>query len=245
MSSSNPILNNNNIYEQSYSITEGPMTAAGTMNKLFILSLIMMAGAAAVYYQFSLQRIDFVNLISIIGIFVGLICAVAIAFKQSLTPYLAPVYAFSQGAVLSGISCFLESEFHGIVIQAVSHTFIVVFSVAILFRLGIIKATEKFKAVIFAATSAIFLFYLITFLISLFGINISYYYSSSNLSITINIAIALIAAFNLVIDFDFIEKGVNLPLPKTYEWYGAFGLLVTILWIYIEILRLLAKSKRR
>lgn len=244
MKSSNPILNNS-VLEKTYDLTAKPMTVAGTMNKLLILAAIMLVGAAAVLYQFSLNHYDFISMIMIAGIIVGFVCAIVIAFKNDLTPYIAPVYAFSQGAVLSGISCFMEKELPGIVIEAVSMTFIVVFAMAILFRLGLIKATAKFKAVIFVATASIFLFYLISFVMALFGMHVAYFSSTSNISIAVNVAIAIIAALNLIIDFDFIEKGVQTPLPSIYEWYGAFGLLVTILWLYIEILRLLSKLKRR
>ncbi len=245
MKSSNPILNDR-VLEQSYAVTEMPMTVTGTMNKLLLLSLIMIISAAAVFYQFTLQRYDFVNIIMIASIAVGFICAIVIAFKPDLTKYLSPVYAFSQGAVLSGISCFLESEFHGIVIQAISLTLMVVLVMAVLFRAGIIRATEKFRAVIFVATLSIFLFYLVSFIISFFGVNIPYFSLeyTNNISLVINIAIAVIAALNLIIDFDFIDRGVKTPLPSSFEWYGAFGLLVTIVWLYIEILRLLARINR-
>ena len=244
MRSSNPILNDR-VLEQAYPVTELPMTVAGTMNKLFLLALIMLAGAGAVVYQFFLQHYDYVNIIMLTGIIVGFVCAIVLAFKNNLTKYLAPIYAFSQGAVLAGISCFFEAEMPGIVIQAVTLTFLTVLLMAVLFRLGLIKATEKFKSVIIIATMSIFVFYLVGFIVSLFHVNFPYFYSTSNISIVINVAIAVIAALNLIIDFDFIEKGVNAPLPSSYEWYGAFGLLVTILWLYIEILRLLARTRRR
>ena len=244
MKSSNPILSDN-VLEQTYALTERPMSISGTMNKLLILSLIMIIGAAAVFYQFSLQHYDFVNMIMTAGIIVGFICAIIIAFKTDLTKYLAPVYAFSQGAVLSGISCFFEKVYPGIVIQAISMTLIAVFSMAMLFKIGAIKATEKFKAVIFIATLAIMIFYIVSFIMSFFGVLPPYFYSSSILSIVVNVVIAVIAALNLIIDFDFIERGVQTPLPSSFEWYGAFGLLVTILWLYIEILRLLSKLRDR
>ncbi len=244
MKSSNPIFKDS-IYSQSYAITERPMTVAGTMNKLLILSLVMILGAGAVYYQFSLGHIDFVNMLITGGIIAGLIFAIIIAFNQKSTPYLAPLYAFAQGAALSGISCLFEASFPGIVVQAISMTFLAVFAMAVLYRAGLIRATEKFRAVIFTATVAIFIFYLISFVLSFFNVNVPYFYVNSPLNIGINIAIAIIAALNLIIDFDFIEKGVRTPLPSLYEWYGAFGLLVTILWLYIEILRLLARTRSR
>lgn len=244
MKSSNPILRDN-VFENAYAIADRPMTIGGTMNKLLLLSLVMLLSAAAVYYQFSLKHFDYVNIMMIAGIIIGFICAIVIAFKVNSTPYLAPVYAFSQGAALSAISCFFEASFPGIVIQAISMTFIVVFIMAALYKMNLIKATERFRAVLFTATLAIAVFYLIAFILTFFNVNIPYFTSTSDLSIGINIAIACIAALNLIIDFDFIEKGVSAPLPSIYEWYGAFGLLVTVLWLYIEILRLLARIRQR
>lgn len=244
MKSSNPILRDS-ILEEGYSITERMMTVTGTLNKLLILTVIMLVGALAVFYQFYLQHYDFVNSIMIAGCIVGLVTAVIIAFNKKLTPYLAPIYAFSQGAVISGISCFFEAAMPGIVMQAASITLIVLFSLAFLYKTGAIKATEKFKSVIFAATFAIFIFYIISFILFLFHVNVPYFTSTSIISIVINAAIAVIAALNLIIDFDFIERGVRTPLPAVFEWYGAFGLLVTILWLYVEILRLLSRLRNR
>jgi len=233
------------IYEKAYALTEKPMTVSGTMSKLLILSFVMIIAAAAVYYQFSLGRYDFVHTMMITGIIASLILAIIISFKQDSAPYLAPLYAFSQGAVISGISCFFEKAYDGIVMQAISITFIVVFSMALLFKTGVIRATEKFRSVIFVTTLAIMIFYLISFVLMLLGINVAYFTSTSPVAIGVNVIIAGIAALNLIIDFDFIERGVQAQLPSYFEWYGAFGLLVTILWLYIEILRLLARARNR
>ena len=244
MKSSNPIFRDSAL-ENVYQLSERPMTVSGTMNKLLLLSLIMMAGAGAVYYQFSLQHYDFVHMLMIIGLVVSVVLAFIIAFKQNTAPYLAPIYAFAQGSLLSGISCFFEAAAPGIVIQAISMTFIVVFAMAFLFQIGAIRADEKFKSVILIATLAIGLFYLISILLSFFHVEIPYFSSVSTTAIVINAVIAVIAALNLIIDFDFIQKGVSTALPAMYEWYGAFGLLVTILWLYLEILRLLMRLRDR
>ncbi len=244
MKSTNPIFNES-VYEQAYALTEKPMTVAGTMNKLLILSLIMMISAAAVYYQFSMGRYDFVNILIWIGLIVGLVLGIAIPFMKDKSQYLAPIYAFAEGALISGISCFFEKMYEGIVTQAISVTFLVVFSMAILYRTGIIKATQKFRAVILTATLAIGIFYLISIVLLLFKVNVPYFYNNSTLAITVNIVIALIAALNLIIDFDNIDRGVNAHLPSYFEWYCSFGLLVTIVWLYIEILRLLARTRSR
>ncbi len=244
MKTSNPFLRDN-VLENVYPTYEKTMSVSGTINKLLFLTLIMLAAVFAVYYQFSLGHIDYVNILMTVGIIVSLVCAVVIAFVNKLTPYLAPVYAFSQGAVLSGISCFFEKTYPGIVIQAVSITFLVLLTMIVLFKSGLIKVTNKFLSSLFIATSAIAIFYLFAYIISLFNVTIPYFDSGSNLSIVINAAIAVIAALNLVADFDFIEKGSSSGLPAVYEWYGAFGLLVTLLWLYLEILRLLARTMKR
>ncbi len=244
MKSSNPIFRDN-VLEKAYSLSERPMTVSGTMNKLLVLSLIMMASASAVIYQFSLQHFDFVNMLMVVGLVVSLVLSFIIVFKQNTAPYLAPIYAFAQGALLSGISCLFEAAAPGIVIQAISMTLIVVFSMAILFKIGAITATEKFKSTILIATVAIAIFYLIAIVLSFMNIGIPYFTSTSSLAIIVNVVIAIIAALNLIIDFDFIQKGVASALPSQYEWYGAFGLLVTILWLYLEILRLLMRLRDR
>ena len=244
MKSTNPIFNEN-VYEQSYALTERPMTVAGTMNKLLILSLIMLVSAAAVYYQFSLGRYDFVNILTWAGVIIGLVLGIAIPFMKDKSPYLAPIYAFAEGAFISGISCFFEKMYSGIVTQAISVTFLFVFAMAVLYRVGLIKATEKFRAVIFTATLAIGLFYLISIILFFFKVNVPYFYSNSSLAIGVNVVIALVAALNLIIDFDNIDNGVRANLPSYFEWYCSFGLLVTIVWLYIEILRLLSKLRSR
>lgn len=244
MKSSNPILRDS-IYQGTYALSERPMTVAGTMNKLMLLSVIMLAAAAAVYYQFSLHHYDFVQLMLIAGSIVGLITAIIIGFQTKAAPYLSPVYAFAQGAAISALSCFFESSFPGIVIQAMSLTFIVVLAMAVLFRTGLLRATEKFKAIVLTATLAIAIFYIISFILMLFHVNIPYFTSNSPVAIGVNVIIAAFAALNLIIDFDFIEKGSRAPLPSVFEWYGAFGLLVTILWLYVEILRLLSRFRSK
>ncbi len=244
MRSSNPFLRDG-VSVDTFALNDRPMSLNGTLNKLLILSLVMIAAAAAVFYQFSMKHFDYVNIMLIVGVIVGIVSVVVIAFNHKSTPYLAPVYAFSQGAVLSAISCSMEASFPGIVVQAISMTFIVVFTMALLYRMKLIRATERFKAVLFTATAAIAVFYIVTFIMFLFHLNVPYFATNSSLTIGINIGIALIAALNLIIDFDFIEKGINAPLPSLYEWYGAFGLMVTILWLYVEILRLLSRLRSR
>ncbi len=243
MKTSNPMFRDS-VFEN-VSVLGTPMTVSGTINKLLLLTIVMLISPAAVFYQFSLQRMDLVQIFMTTGCIIGFITVLVMAFKPNVTPYLAPIYAFSQGAVLSGLSCFFEAAYPGIVIQAITMTFFAVFAMGILFKLEIIKATEKFRAVIFTATLAIMIFYLISFVISFFGVIVPYFTSNSNLSIFINVVIAVIAALNLIIDFDNIDRGVRTPLPSVFEWYCAVGLLATIMWLYVEILRLLARFRER
>lgn len=245
MRSSNPILRDS-VLESVHALTERPMSVGGTLNKLMLLSFIMLVSAGAVFYQFSLQRFDMVSLISFVSVAAMFILAIVMAFAHKLTPYLAPIYAFAQGAAVSAISCFFEAQYPGIVMQAATITLCCVFVMAMLYKMKLITATERFKSVIIIASSTIFFFYAVSFVIMLFGVNIPYFTNSASpFNIFLNIVIAIIAALNLIIDFDFIEKGVNRLLPAQYEWYGAFGLLVTVVWLYVEILRLIARFNSR
>ena len=192
-----------------------------------------------------LGHLDYVNMMMIGGISVGFVLALILAFKPDITPVLSPVYALSQGMVIAGASCFFESAYPGIVIQAISLTMLTVLVMSVLFASGIIKATEKFRSIVVAASLTIFVFYLISFIMMLFGINIPYFTQNTPLNIGINIVIAGIAACYLVLDFDFIQKGVERGVPAVYEWYGAFSLLVTVVWLYIEILRLLSRLRSK
>lgn len=249
MKSTNPILRESIIdNSQTYAISENPMTISGTMSKLLILGAILFLGAGATYYQFSIGHYDYVNILAWAGIIVSLIACIAISFKHTLVPYLSPVYAFAQGAALSAISCFFEAQYKGIVMQAVAITFMVVLVMALLYKMNLIRATERLRSVLVLSSVSIFIFYLVAIGFSFFGkslpyfdVNNAYYYSP--MAIIVNAAIAVIAALYLILDFDFIEKGAERQLPSLYEWYGAFGLLTTILWIYIEILRLLSRKK--
>ena len=193
----------------------------------------------------SLGYIDKVNMLMTGGLIVGFVTGLIIAFKQNLAPILSPVYAFAEGALLGGLSCIFEAKFPGIVVQAVALTFLAIFAMAVLFKTGIIRATEKFRSTLFIATTAIVALYLINIALSFFHVQIPALYSSNPLGIALSILIVGIAALNLIIDFEFIERGAEKLLPKYFEWYCAFGLLVTIVWLYIELLRLLSKLRDR
>jgi uncharacterized YccA/Bax inhibitor family protein len=164
-------------------------------------------------------------------------------FKKEWSPVLAPAYALVEGLFLGALSAFFEARFPGIVIQAVMLTFGTLFALLFAYRSGLIKATENFKLGVAAATGGIFLIYVASFLLGLFGIKVPYIHESGIIGIGFSLFVVVIAALNLVLDFDFIESGVEAGAPKYMEWFGAFGLMVTLVWLYVEFLRLLAKLR--
>tara|TARA_A100001037_G_scaffold283444_1_gene288907 strand:- start:779 stop:1312 length:534 start_codon:yes stop_codon:yes gene_type:complete len=175
----------------------------------------------------------------------GIILAIATIFKPVYGYVTVPLYAIVEGVVLGAISWVFESSYPGIVIQAVFLTFGTLASLLLAYISGLIKATENFKLGVAAATGGIAIVYLISWVMSLFGSGISIIQSNSLYSIAFSGFVVVIAALNLVLDFDFIEEGAEMGAPKYMEWYGAFGLLVTLIWLYIEILRLLSKLQNR
>jgi uncharacterized YccA/Bax inhibitor family protein len=181
----------------------------------------------------------------IVSAIVGLILAIVISFKPIWSSYLVPVYGLVEGVFVGGISAYYNYAFAekapGIVMQAVGLTFGVVIAMYLLYRFRIIKATEKFKAIVFTATAGIALFYVLAIILRAFGIQMLLIHESSVMGIGFSLVIVAVAALNLILDFDMIENGVTMGAPKYMEWFGAFGLLVTIVWLYIEILRLLSK----
>lgn len=189
------------------------------------------------------------NTLMWVGIIGGLISALAISFKPNWAPVLAPLYALLEGLFIGGISAIMNAAFAesypGLIMQAVGLTFGVALAMFLLYNFRIISATERFKSMVFTATLGIGIFYLITMVLRMFGVNVSFMYDSSLLSIGISLFVVAIAALNLIMDFDMIEQGAERGAPKFMEWYGAFGLMVTIVWLYIEILKLLSKLGSR
>lgn len=228
---------------------QGTMSVRGTLNKFGFLLLMIIAGAAYSWHLFEQAQTGLMNTLMMVGIFGGLITAVAISFKPNWAPYLAPLYGLLEGLFVGAISAILNAAFAekypGLVMQAVGLTFGVAIAVFLLYNFRIIRATEKFKSVIIAATMGIALFYLLTMVLRLFGVNVSFMYDSSMLSIGISLFVVAIAALNLILDFDMIEQGAERGAPKFMEWFGAFGLMVTLVWLYIEMLKLLSKLGSR
>lgn len=219
------------------------MTVNGTLQITLLMGLILLVAAAYVWSRASLGYTDQVAMLSGIGAIGGFIIALIISFTR--TKYLVPVYAGLEGLFLGGISSIFEASYPGIVVQAVAGTFAAFFSMLILYRANIIRCTDKFRSVIFISTLSIAGIYLISVIGGFFGYTIPQIHTSSNIGLLFSVVVVLIAAFNLILDFDFIEQGAQKMLPKDYEWFGAFGLMVTLVWLYLEILKLLAKLSDR
>ncbi len=248
--SSNPVFSDK-IYAKSYQEeTAGVMTVNGTVNKIAFLMLFLIAGA---YYTWNIAANTIISgeLSSAAtawifgGAIGGFILAMVTVFKPQWSPYTAPLYALFEGLFLGAISAMMNAYYPGIVMQAVGLTFAVLFTMLFCYKANIIRATEKFKSGVIIATGGVAVFYLVTWILSWFGVYSSLAYGSSLLSIGISLVIVVIAALNLILDFDFIEKGANAQAPKHMEWYGAFGLMVTLVWLYVELLRLLSKLSSR
>lgn len=217
------------------------MTVNGTIGKTGILLVLVAIGAIITWNMYtSIAYTHLVMPLFWVGLIGGFISCLIIIFKKESAPYLSPVYAIFEGLLLGGLSAILNSYYPGIVLQAISLTFIVTTLMLLLYRFRIIRATQKFKSIVIIATAGIAIFYLVSFVLSFFGI-MSPVYASTPLGIGISVFVVIIASLNLIIDFDFIEQGAEYHAPKFMEWYGAFGLMVTLIWLYIEILRLLAK----
>ena len=222
------------------------MTLQGTVNKTGILLLLVMITATYTWNQFfSTGLPETVMPIAIGGAIFGFGFALATIFKKTWAPVTAPLYALSQGLFLGAISAIFELQFPGIVIQAVGLTMGTLASLLVLYKTGIIKPTENFRLMIVSATMGIALLYLVSFIMSFFGSGIGFIHSNGLFGIGFSLFVVSIAALNLVLDFDFIEEGAERGLPKYMEWYGAFSLMVTLVWLYIEILRLLMKLRSR
>ncbi len=175
----------------------------------------------------------------------GLIVALVTVFKKTWAGITSPVYALLEGLFLGGISAIFEAQYPGIVIQAVALTFGTLFSLLLAYKSRLIKVTENFKLGVAAATGSIFLIYLANMLLGFFGIHMPFIHESGIIGIGFSLVVVVIAALNLVLDFDFIENGAASGAPKYMEWYAAFGLMVTLIWLYLEMLRLLAKLRSR
>ncbi len=228
------------------------MTINGTVNKTAILLILVLIPAAWVWSSFfgadgkiAPQGQGIALIASVAGGIIGFIFALITIFKKTWAPVTAPIYALAEGLVLGGISATFELKYPGIVVQAIGLTFGTLFALLMAYRSNLIKATENFKLGLFAATGGIAIIYLVTFVLSFFGIRIPFIHESGLIGIGFSLFVVVVAALNLVLDFDFIEQGSYAGAPKYMEWYGAFGLIVTLIWLYLEFLRLLSKLRDR
>jgi uncharacterized YccA/Bax inhibitor family protein len=222
------------------------MTLSGTVNKTGILLILCLTSAWIVWSRF----FETGNPASIMGLlWLGLIGGLALAFttmfKRRWASITAPLYALFQGLVLGGISAIFEARYPGIVIQAIGLTFGTLGVLLLAYKSGWIKPTENFRLMIVSATGGIAILYLISFVMGFFGSSIGFIHSNGLFGIGFSLFVVAIAALNLVLDFDFIETAVEQGAPKYMEWFGAFSLMVTLVWLYLEILRLLAKLRSR
>ena len=219
------------------------MTVSGTINKSFLMLVLLIASAAITWIMtFNGQN---PMALTIGGAIVGFVLVLIATFKPQYSTFLAPGYAIFEGLFIGGISSIFEAMYPGIVIQAVSCTFVTFMVCFGLYKYEIVKVNDKFRSVVIAATLAIATYYLISWLLTLFTSFQPVHYGNSMMSIGISAIVIVVAALNLFLDFDQIEKGVQSKLPKYMEWYGAMGLMITLVWLYIEFLRLLSKISSR
>ena len=245
--SGNPTLTEK-IFSKSITTTSHEvMTVRGTINKFGFIFLMTIASAAFTWHAYYQGQNVMPYMIG--GIIGGLVLALVITFKQTWAPFLAPLYGLVEGLFIGAISAIINEAFiesyPGIIMQAVGLTFGTALAMFVLYNFRVIRATEKFKSIIFTATAGIAIFYLIAMVLRMFGIDIPFLHEGGAIGIGFSLFVIAIAALNLIIDFDMIEKGAEMGAPKHMEWYCAFGLLVTIVWLYIEILRLLSKLGSR
>ncbi len=248
MRTGNPALSANTFLDvASGQMTGGEvMTLNGTVNKTAMLLAMLLITATWSWSQYSgPESVAALYPLILVGAIGGLVVALVTVFKKTWAPVTAPIYALLEGLFLGAVSAMFEARFPGIVMQAVGLTFGTLAALLLAYRSGLIRATENFKLGVFAATGGIFLLYLVNFVMGFFGASIGFIHESGLLGIGFSVFVVVIAALNLVLDFDFIENGVDAGAPKYMEWYAGFGLLVTLVWLYLEILRLLAKLQSR
>jgi len=248
LKSSNPTLNKDVFLKTISNDSSDTMTVQGTVNKAALLVALVFFTALYIWSKVDEiynTTLSFPSSYLWLGMIGGFIAAIISVFNKKIVKYTSFAYAVCQGMVLGSLSYMFEISYPGIATQALLGTFGVFFMMLFLYKSKIIKVTENFKLGVFAATGGIFFMYLISFILGFFGFNMSIIHGTSTFSILLSFGIVIIASLNLVMDFDFVEQGEKVGAPKYMEWYGAFALLVTLVWLYIEILRLLAKLRSR
>ncbi len=240
MRTGNPVLSEKAFRNVAIEDVNSVMTIQGTTNKAFALFGLILLSASWVWSDPAKLAMYYMP-----ALIVGLIVGMVTIFKKEWAMFTAPVYALIQGVVLGGLSATFEKAYPGIVMQAVGLTFGTMFALLAAYKAGFIKVTERFRSSMIAATGGVFVFYLVSMVLGFFGVNVGIISSNSLLGIGFSLIVVGIAAFNLILDFDFIERATQAGAPKYMEWYAAFGLMVTLIWLYMEILRLLSKLRSR
>ena len=243
--SSNPALNTKTFKSLDKTSDSDQMTLQGTVNKCLIMLALILIPAVYVWHQFYKTKDPSLFIMYMaVGFIGGFIIALITIFYKKASPFTTPIYALLEGTALGSLSAFLEARYPGIVIQAVGLTFGIFLTLLLVYKSRLIKPTENFKLGVTAATGGIFIIYIVSFVLRFFGTEIPYIHGSGLFGIGFSVFVIIIAALNLVMDFDFIEEGAEKGAPKYMEWYASFGLMVTLIWLYIEILNLLSKLRR-
>ena len=250
MQSGNPALNKNTFLDAAsgdvVSHGDDVMTINGTVNRTGLLLVLVVIGAMFSWSKYAGPESAGALMPLIIGgALGGFVLAMVTVFKKTWAPYTAPLYAVAEGLFIGALSAIFDARYPGIVLQAVGLTFGVMAALLMAYRSGLIRATEKFKLGIVAATGGVFLLYMANMVMGFFGHSMDFINGSSGLGIGFSVVVVVIAALNLILDFDMIEQGANARAPKYMEWYGAFALVVTLVWLYLELLRLLSKLQSR
>jgi uncharacterized YccA/Bax inhibitor family protein len=250
MQSGNPALNKNTFLDAAsgamVSHGDDVMTVNGTVNKTGLLLVLVVTGAMFSWSKYAgPESIGALTPLILGGALGGFVLAMITVFKKTWAPYTAPLYAVAEGLFIGALSAIFDARYPGIVLQAVGLTFGIMAALLIAYRSGLIRATEKFKLGIVAATGGVFLLYMANMVMGFFGHSMGFINGSSGLGIGFSVVVVVIAALNLILDFDMIEQGASARAPKYMEWYGAFALVVTLVWLYLEILRLLSKLQSR
>lgn len=249
--SGNPTLSQKIFSRNAAELSGEVMTVRGAINKFGFLMFMVIGAAAYTWHLYTQGSYQLMQTLMYVGLFGGLVCAIVISFKPQWANYLAPVYGLLEGLMLGAFSAILndafKEKFPNLVMTAVGLTFGVAIAMFLLYNFKIIKPTEKFKSVLISAISGVFFLYLIWFVLMLFKVNVSFmnWNDASPLGIGINIFVIVIAALTLILDFERIETAADSGAPKYMEWYGAFGLLVSIVWLYIQMLKILSRFASR
>jgi uncharacterized YccA/Bax inhibitor family protein len=246
MRSSNPAMTGK-IFEKAATLSGGSsvMTINGTINKTGLMLLLVIAAAAYTWNMVMGASPGRVGTLAMTGAIGGFVLALVTIFRPQSSGITAPIYAILEGLFLGAISAIINAQYPGVAFQAVLLTIGTLFTMLLLYRSGRIRATPRFRRGVMMATGAVFFAYLISWILALLGMPVGFMHSAGPMGILINLVIIVVAALNLIMDFDFIERGSQMGAPKFMEWYGAFGLMVTLIWLYLEFLRLLSRFASR